>query len=148
MNRQVNIAVCPFSFPASLPLGPSIIKAFVEAHSDFHVTCVDLNAEWYNTFVDSALAGKSFVQFAPEARDTFAQATAMFRQGGEAFWDEAEYLRLSRFFEGTVRKVEGLFLDGFERACARGEYVPRSRPMPNTPPASWWPTIRRWSASR
>lgn len=124
MNRQVNIAICPFSFPASLPLGPSIIKAFAEEHSDFKVSCIDLNAEWYNTFVDAALAGKSFVQFTPQAQGDFAQAAAMFRQGGDVFWNEAEYLRLSRFFESTIRKVENVFLDGFERACARGEYVP------------------------
>jgi anaerobic magnesium-protoporphyrin IX monomethyl ester cyclase len=124
MNRQANIAICPFSFPASLPLGPAIIKAYAEQHSDFKVTCIDLNAEWYNIFVDATLAGRSFVSLTPDARETFRQAAGMFRNGGEVFWDEAHYLRLSRFFEDTIRKAENVFLDGFERACVKGEYVP------------------------
>ncbi|GAB6053570.1 hypothetical protein JCM17960_23900 [Magnetospira thiophila] len=95
-SHQMILVSCPFTFP-NLPLGLGFLKAQVEKCTDFHVTCMDLNLDWYDLILDGLAVEEGTALGFKDSAD-FLQAATVFRVGGAAFHDPASHERLAEVF--------------------------------------------------
>lgn len=108
--RQVVLVNSIVSFP-SPPLGPALIKANVEKNSDFRVTCMDLNTDWFTSIIDSQRDHTAAFHF--KDSETLVKAAELFNHGGDAFFDDAQHEPLAE----TMARYSSLMADPYNEQC-------------------------------
>jgi len=94
-----------------LPFGISLIKGYVEQHSDFTVTNLDLSADFYRDLVSAMKAGKASVAFSDQ--DKLFEAIEVFEPDNPGFYEAKTFReKTTPFF-----KYGSLFADRPRMLC-------------------------------
>lgn len=121
---QVNLVFSPFAKPR-LPLGIALLKPCVEASSNFHVQCFDLNAAYHNDLCDDIRNNNGQIKMSEQDRATFIKSVDVFSGEKDEFFNQAVYdSSAMTLFEGCFKQLNELFSRECERAFHENKNTP------------------------